>query len=89
LVELARLELWWDGPHFLLHDQKSWPKSVIEQNPECVMEEVKRSVLVSKDFRKCDSADCVTLMSSERVEGDNWRLSPKDIQIGTESMPGF
>ncbi|XP_065896128.1 uncharacterized protein [Dysidea avara] len=47
LLQLAELDVWWNGPHFLHNDEKVWPKYVIEQNPVYTTEEVKRSVLVS------------------------------------------
>ena len=49
LLQLAELDVWWNGPHFLHNDEKVWPKYVIEQNPVYTTEEVKRSVLVSSD----------------------------------------
>ena len=77
MVELAKLDLWWNGLQCLFKDQKSWPQFVIEQNPECVTEEVKKSILVSREFRKRDSSGCVTMVSTDHIEGDTWRLSPR------------
>ena len=47
LVELVKMDSWWRGPSFLLDDQESWPKAVINQNIESATEEVKRGIVVS------------------------------------------
>ena len=74
LLQLAELDVWWNGPHFLHNDEKVWPKYVIEQYPVYTTEEVKRSVLVPSDVRRLHSCNCVTMVSSSLVEDDTWRL---------------
>ena len=64
LLQLAELDVWWEGPHFLHNDEKVWPKCVIEQNPVEATEGDKRSVLVSSDIRRLHSCNCVTMVSS-------------------------
>jgi len=73
LLQLAELDTWWSGPHFLHNDEKVWLKCVIEQNPLYATEEAKRSILVSSNFRRLHSCNCVTVVNTNLVEDENCR----------------